>query len=72
MDLPKPLSCSEVGLSRVLRALLNHTLDSDFEDRVLAHLRCCPRCLSKVAVVLRQMGIPETRDDSFRGDETRY
>ena len=69
MQLPKPLSCSEVGNRRILKALLNHRLDADFEDRILAHLRICPRCLSIVATVLAETGMPEQAGDDYRLDE---
>ncbi len=52
MKLPKPLTCSEVGSRKVLKALLCHELDREDEDRLLAHLRTCPHCLSVMAAVL--------------------
>ncbi len=52
MDLPKPLKCSEVGKPDVLEALIAHKLSPEDEDRVLAHLKTCPDCLSIMAVVL--------------------
>jgi len=52
MDFPKPLKCSEVGRHDVLEALIAHRLPPDMEDRVLAHLKNCPDCLSIMAVVL--------------------
>ncbi len=55
MELPKPLKCSEVGTRKILRALLYHELSLQEEDRLLAHLRRCPHCLSIMAAVLSEI-----------------
>ncbi len=72
MELPKPLSCSEAGDRRILKALLAHRLDADFEDRILAHLRTCPRCLSIVATVLAETRMPDKAGDDFQPDEMNF
>ncbi len=70
MDLPKPLTCSEVGRRSVLKKLLSHEMEGDLEDRVLAHLRKCPSCLSLMAEVLGETVLPGFVDDDLpRFDE---
>ncbi len=58
MSLPKPLKCSDVGHRDVLMSLIRHELSSEREDQILSHLRSCPHCLSKLAELISDTGIP--------------
>jgi len=59
MKLPKPLKCSEVSNSKLLLSLLRRELDEEYEDRLLAHLRSCPRCLSRLAILISENNYAE-------------
>lgn len=66
MELPKPLKCSEVGTREILRALLHHELSPQDEDRLLAHLRSCPQCLSIMAAVLSEIRFSDLPEGEAR------
>ena len=55
MQLSLPFKCSEVGRREVLEALIKHELCEEDENRVLEHLRICPKCLSEMASVIGQI-----------------
>jgi hypothetical protein len=60
MNDPKPLNCSDVGSDDTLIRLIMRMLPSEVEDKVLDHLRYCPRCLSVMASVIDKADLSES------------
>ena len=69
MKLPRQVTCSEVGRREVLKALIMHELSEDDENRVLDHLRNCPKCLSEMAVIICQTVIVYPNGCDIRSTE---